>query len=141
MVRTTENLVKEIIVVLDTVDLTPFIEMANGLVTELATGAKGPSPPYDASRLELIERWLAAHFYTNRDPRAEEDKTGQAERMFRGETGLYLESSLYGQTAMALDTNGELAKLNRKLKKPPAEAEGITPSITWFGTEEEVGFR
>ena len=49
-------------------DLAPFIETANYLVTQLCASAtklvnEVETPFYDDVALELIERWLSAHFY------------------------------------------------------------------------------
>jgi hypothetical protein len=66
MARTTEAAVKLIIKVNETAtpSLTPFIDAANMLVTKLCT-----SDDLDDDQLEIIERWLAAHFYAIRAPR------------------------------------------------------------------------
>lgn len=117
------------------VDLAPFIEMASGLVDELCTGDAGPTPPYDVGRLELIERWLAAHFHTNMDPRLEQEKTGEASGKYRGKTDLGLLSSLYGQTAVQLDTNGGLARNNRANTRPASRGDGLKTELLWLGTE------
>ncbi len=138
MARTSPDAVKEIIEVEDLIDLTPFIASANSLTTDQATGVNGPTIPYSNETLELIERWLSAHFYTNRDPRTESEKTGQGAGKFRGKTDLGLASSLYGQTAMMLDTNGALARLNKKILRKATAAEGVIPIFIWAGTELKI---
>ena len=65
MVRTTSSDVEGIIEVDASISLDPFIETANAFVTECCSSVS----TYDATRLELIERWLSAHMYTNRDMR------------------------------------------------------------------------
>ena len=138
MARTTPENVKQIIEVEQGVDHSPFIDAASSIVTEVATGVKGPAVPYIFETLELIERWLAAHFFTNFDPRLESEKTGEASGKFRGKTEMGFTSSLYGQQAMLLDTNGGLAALNRKNLRKATAAEGVTPSFVWGGTVLEV---
>jgi len=133
--RTNEAAVRGIIKAEVSISLTPFIQMANGLVTELCTVANGPDTPYGNERLELIERWLSAHFYTNYDPRLEQQKAGEASGKYQSKVDLGLMSSHYGQTAIYLDTNGKLAEFNRKNTKPASPGDGKSTSILWLGTE------
>ena len=113
MARTTSALVKGIIETDDTSipDLTPFIDVANELVTECC------EDDYTSSRLTLIETWLAAHFYTVRDMRAEAEKAGPVSEKFQSKVDLGFDTSHYGQMAMRLDWQGGLAALNEKIKK------------------------
>ena len=85
-----------------------FILIAHELVVELCEGDKGPAVAYTAERLELIERWLSAHFYTNRDPRSVNEKAGAVGVTIQSQIDLGFDTSFYGQTAMRLDTNGGL---------------------------------
>lgn len=128
MARTTSALVGGIIELDVNISVTPFIETANELVTECC----GSVATYTAARLELIERWLTAHFYTVRDMRAESEKAGPTSEKKQSKVDLGLDTSHYGQTAMRLDTNGGLAVLNQKVKK------GVTGlvEVTWLGTED-----
>ncbi len=126
MARTTSTLVQGIIEADRTIRLDPFIAIANELVTE-----KCSSSDYTATRLELIERWLSAHFYTVRDMRAESEKAGSTSEKKQSKVDLGFDSSHYGQTAMRLDTAGSLASLNNSMK-----GRGNQPvSVTWLGTE------
>ena len=126
-VRTTSVAVGLIIEVDSTISLTSFIEVANALVTEKC----GDVDDYDATRLELIERWLSAHFYTIRDMRAEREEAGSVSEKKQSRVDLGFDTSHYGQMAMRIDTNGGLAALNEQIKK------GKTGSLTatWLGTE------
>jgi len=123
--RTTAEQVAEIIEVDATIGLTPFMTIANELVTEVCSD-KG----YTDERMELIERWLSAHFYTNRDPRPVNEHAGPVSVTYQSAVALNLNTSHYGQTAMLLDTAGGLAALNALKKKR-------TLSVHWLGTEEE----
>jgi len=134
MARTNATNIKAIIEVDTTIiaadsDLDPFISTANELVTEICTGTNAPDPVYSATRLELIERWLAAHFYAIRDPRAKSEKAGSVGVSYRGKTDLNLSLTHYGQQAMMIDTNGGLARLDK--------GKGITASVLWAGTAKE----
>lgn len=127
MPRTTADLVKGLIEVDSNIDLTPFIATANALVTE-ACVPKG----YDDTRLELIERFLAAHFYTLRDPRPTSETAGPVSASYQSRVGLYLSTSHYGQHAKLLDTKGGLATIEAAASKPTR-----TVSATWVGKKED----
>lgn len=129
MPRTTSVLVAGIIEVDVTIDLTPFIFPANELVTEKCADAG-----YTDERLELIERYLAAHFYTLRDPRPVSEKAGSVGVTYQSKVALNLATSHYGQHAMILDTAGGLAELNETITNPRVTRQG---GVTWLGTEDE----
>lgn len=128
MARTTDELVAGIIEVDEDIDLTPFIETAAELVTEVCE-----PEGYSESRLELIERWLSAHFYSIRDPRVVQEAAGPVQASYQNKVGLNLSNSHYGQQAMMLDTAGGL----RVLSETKATKK-LVPGVTWLGTETEV---
>jgi hypothetical protein len=121
--RTTPELVAGIIEVDSSIPLAPFISVASSLVTEFCSD-KG----YDDERLELIERWLSAHFYTNRDPRTTRAEAGSVSESYQSKVDLYLATSHYGQTAMMLDTSGSLLGLSKGVKRQVV-------GVSWVGTE------
>lgn len=127
--RTTYTAVGKIIEIDSSFDsdaFEPFIETANALVTECCS-----TDDYDAARLELIERYLAAHFYTLRDPRAETEKAGSVSVKYQSKVELGFDTSHYGQMAMRLDTAGGLAKINAQ-----AKGSGVpTVSLTHMGKD------
>lgn len=125
MARTTSALVEGIIEVDEDIDLTPFISIANELVTECCADAG-----YGDSRLVLIETWLAAHCYTIRDMRAESEKAADVTEKKQSKVDLGFDTSHYGQMAMRLDTAGGLAALNKKSK----EGGKMIVGATWLGT-------
>jgi hypothetical protein len=129
MARTTSELVSGIIEVDVNISLDPFIEVANELVTE-ACGDYG----HTDTRLELIERWLAAHFYAMRDPRPLSEKAGPVSETFQSKVGLNLAVSHYGQQAMVLDTSGGLAAMSRKATTGKRIA-----SASWVGVDADRG--
>ena len=125
MARTTPELVAGIIEVDTAIDLSPFILPANELVTELCVPAG-----YSDERLELIERWLSAHFYAIRDPRPVTERAGSVWFTAQSKVDLFLSVTHYGQQAMMLDTAGGLANLNKQKTRRSL-------SVHWLGTEEE----
>lgn len=129
MARTTDALVAGIIEVDSNITLTPFIAVANTLVTKCCTDL---DEDYPAAELIQIETWLAAHFYTVRDMRAEYEKAGSVAQKLQSKVDLGLSTSHYGQTAMTLDYFGGLAKLNEEIKN------GKVNLLvgTWLGTEK-----
>jgi hypothetical protein len=106
--------------------LDPFIDIANELVTECcattiqvqATGFCHTTSVsvYLPYRLEMIERWLSAHFYAMRDERPQMQRAGSVAETFQKVIDTGFESTLYGQQAIRLDTNGGLAAKNNKMK-------------------------
>jgi hypothetical protein len=127
MARTTSDEVSSIIEVDTNISLTPFIEVANELVTECCTGGN-----HTTLRLTQIEKWLAAHFYTCRDMRAVLEKAGSVSQTLQSKVDLGFDTSHYGQMAMRLDTEGNLAALNERIKK----GKRSTVGITWLGTAD-----
>lgn len=125
-VRTTSAAVEEIIDVVAIIDLTPFIETASALV-DTCCAVDGD---YDATRLELIERWLSAHCYTIREMIAESEKASVAFEKKQSKVDLGFDTSHYGQMAMRLDYKGGLAALNNRAKK----GHKISYSAVWLGT-------
>jgi hypothetical protein len=106
-IRTDEDAVKGIIEVDDSIDLTPFIEVANNVVDQVCLASS-----YSNATLELIERWLAAHFYATRDPRTNQESVKGIIEQFEGTTKVGLNNTRYGQQALLIDTAGNLAALD-----------------------------
>jgi len=126
-VRTTSAEVAAIIEVDVSISLTPFIEVANELVTECCT-----SGSHTALRLAQIEKWLAAWAYCIRDMRAFGERAGSVSQNLQSKVDLGFDNSHYGQMAMRLDTEGGLAALNERIKK----GKRATASVTWLGTAD-----
>lgn len=132
MARTTDELVQGIIEVDSAISLTPFIAVANAIVTECCTDL---DDDYTDEMLILIETWLAAHMYTVRDGRTFREKAGPVSEEKQSAVALGFNSSHYGQTAMRLDVKGGLSALEASSKKGRRPA----PSVTYVGkTKEEV---
>lgn len=100
-------------------DLTPYIAAANIMVNKaVAKAAVLPlNDPIDdsgqGSQAEIIERWLAAHYYVQSDQTYSSRSTAGGSGSFRGQSGDSLENSNYGRTAMTLDTSGALRALDK----------------------------
>jgi hypothetical protein len=108
--------VKEIIkTVLTELEVAPMITAANLLVT-----AKCSTAGYSSAELKEIERWLAAHFVSVRDPSGSvsEKKVGEASEKYqrgsKAQAKEALEGTPYGQQALILDYRGCLTDLGRK---------------------------
>jgi hypothetical protein len=129
-IRTTADNVKAILVnhydLSNSPDLTAFIATANVLTDQV--DACDTNNSLDATELELIERYLAAHFYAHSDQIAQSKTTGDASTSFQGTTGKGLDSTQYGQTAMLLDETGCLTRKNTQMIEGKKRA-----TVTWMG--------
>lgn len=121
MPRTTSDAVAEILEVDDDISLTPFIATANSLVTERCVPLG-----YDDERLELIERWLSAHFYSIRDKVVSSESAKGVSQSYQYAVALGLNVTIYGQQAKLLDTKNGLDTFSKKQAK-----------VSWLGTEPE----
>jgi hypothetical protein len=115
-VRTTEEAVGLIIELDEEIDLAPFMETANYLVDAVCLDSN-----YPEVTLELIERWLTAHFYAIRDPRTVSEGVRGITERFEGQTKTGLWFTRYGQMAMLLDVDGNLKALDADQGKIKAE--------------------
>jgi hypothetical protein len=138
MSRTTDELVESIIEVDDSIVLTPFIEAANALVTYCCVDTDDYT--YTDDILILIETWLAAHFYTVRDPRVFQEGFDSIQATYQVKTDLGLATSHFGQTAMILDPTGALAQHCGKARgafKNEKSNIKTNVSVTWVGTVDD----
>jgi hypothetical protein len=126
MARATTASIGAIIELDATISLIPFITVAHSLVDEIAV-----SSGHDEARLALIETWLAAHFYTVRDPRTTQETAGNVSATYQSAVALGLATSHYGQMAMTLDTSGLLAMLSQNKRR--------IATISWAGVEADRG--
>lgn len=126
MPRATPSSIASIIELDETIGLVPFISAAHSLVEEIAEDSG-----HTEARLTLIESWLAAHFYTVRDPRTTAERAGPVSANYQSAVALGLATSHYGQMAMLLDTSGLLASLSQNKRR--------TVSAHWLGREDHRG--
>jgi hypothetical protein len=93
--------------------LAPFIAAANAMTSRVNTVAVADGFVLSSAELELIERWLAAHFYAwGADKTRASVGVGRSNETYDGKTGMHLEATPYGQTAIALDFSGTLRAIN-----------------------------
>lgn len=89
--------------------LVPFMDAAQVLVNRVAALAlRRQSGGYDAAVLEVLERYLTAHFYLTSDKAYANKSDGGASASFMQQTGKRLEQTPHGQTALNLDYLGIL---------------------------------
>lgn len=130
--RTTRELVGAIIELDAAIDLTPFIAVAEELVSECCAPLG-----YTSQRLEMIESWLTAHLYTVRDPLPASEGAGRGiNSTYQGKTAMHFDASIYGQHALLLDTLGGLATLQARIALGLVAA----PSLHWLGTNDPVPY-
>jgi hypothetical protein len=115
MARTTPDAVKAVLGYdYDTANspsLVPYIDAAAAVVTRVVNCATLKETPLTADEAELVERWVAAHFYQQSDQGYTSRSTGGASGSFQGQTGMYFESTKYGQSAVMLDPSGCLTSI------------------------------
>lgn len=108
-VRTTSVLVSELLEVDASDVITQHIATANLMVDRYCLESE-----YTEAHLTLIESWLAAHFYTVSRPQNKAEKVDVLSESKDIQTALQLQSSRFGQTAMALDFDGNLAAASKR---------------------------
>jgi len=128
-IRTTSVAVAGIIEVDVAISLDPFIETASALLDRVFATY---DTPYPASYEEIIERWLAAHFYAVRDNRKDSEKADVVSEKNMYEVDLGFNVTIYGQQALALDDQGGLAAIQDGSQNGTL---GGKISSCWLGTE------
>lgn len=130
MARTNEDAVGAVIDIDVGDDVQPYIDTANSLVTELCSDSG-----YSDGRLELIERWLSAHFYDINRPRSQREgvSPGPFQALEPVKVDLFFNNTKYGQQAVLLDTAGNLAGLQNTLT---AVKQARTAESKWLGWED-----
>ena len=143
MPLTTPTAVQNLLAEYDSsMDLNQCIEAGDSLVTsQCITLLNADGTPYYAggaanSQIELIARYLGAHFYEVNIKRYKFRAAGKVQESTESKVDLRLDQTTYGQTAMVLDYSGSLAALNNSLatvKKPLPS--GVKSKFTWLGTD------
>jgi len=116
MPRTTPDLVEGIIDVEPGVDVTPFITIGNNVTTRFL-GSSGLDGDGIGTTLEIIERWLSAHYYAIFDAQTNLVRSGTGQANYNVKINFGLQLTHWGQTAMFLDTTGTLARQNNIIQQ------------------------
>ena len=131
MSRTTSNAVKQLLGSNYGTDhlgndpsLRPYIDTAAVIIARVITCATSKGFTHTSAELELIERWLAAHYYTRMDPTYTSKSTAGASGSF---TSPKDDTERYRQSAIELDASGCL-KLILSRNKATAVWLGKVPS-------------
>lgn len=99
-------------------DLQQFIDTASPIVDQAVIFSRRKRPSWrclNSTLAELVERWLAAHFYGVMDRMYAQRSTGEgASGGFDGKTGQGFESTIYGQQALRIDVSGCLDIIDKK---------------------------
>jgi len=114
MARTTAEEVLEIMdTSLSDTQISPYIGLANRMVTSLL-GGEGLSDQL----LTDIELWLTAHFIAITKSRmGEKEQIGEATIVYIGKFGMGFQSTPYGQMVLSLDSTGKIAATGKKAIK------------------------
>lgn len=89
-------------------DLTPFIRVANSIIT-----AHFADTDLSDELIREIAIYLAAHFAFLHEGQVKSEKIGASSTTFNLATDLALMSTTFGQQAIFLDSSGVLAQLQR----------------------------
>lgn len=95
-------------------NLQQHIDTAYVTLARVLTCASRKKITYDAATKEILERWMAAHCYTQSDKAYANRTTAGGSGTFQGQTGQGWESSNYGQMACRLDWSGCLFNLDKQ---------------------------
>ncbi len=109
------------------IDLTPFITMANTLADKVSSEDTGGE--LNAAQLFEIERLLSAHFYDQRDHEVDSSFTEKAGGKHTGQYGMHLERTRHGQDALMFDTTGYLRKISKGIVRAKVAWLGKPPSL------------
>jgi hypothetical protein len=128
--RVTEAEVQAILSSYDsTIDLEPFITVANLVVTNVCVDSDACS--YDADTLKEIERWVSAHYYTMDDQAIAEEKTLSTMTKYQHKIDLAFNQTKYGQAAMSIDHCGNLSQFNQRI----VNGEPLSVDFNWLGQD------
>lgn len=108
-IRTTVSDVRSVITTDPAIDPYSFIVTASHLVDHVVS--QDTDGVLTAAIQKDIETYIAAHLYALRDPQYRSKSTGSASASFQGQSGMRLDGTDWGQTAITLDLTGTLAAL------------------------------
>lgn len=108
--------------------VTPFVNTANVVVAKHCVDEN-----LTAAELEVIERYLAAHFYCITHRRSISEKADVVAESKQHVEDLGFDATEFGQTAKRLDWSGALAALDNATKKGLRRS----VSVSWAGVEND----
>ena len=94
--------------------LSPYIDTASGMVDWLYAQDLATRGLLNATLLELVERWLSAHYYQQADPGYASRSTGGASGSFNGQQSTGLRSTRFGQQVLRIDVSGLMAQRDKE---------------------------
>ncbi len=87
--------------------LKPFVDTANMLITEVIACAARKGKTLSTAQAEMLERWMACHYYVQLDQNLSSQSTGGASGQYQGSTAQPgVLGSKYGQSALSIDFTG-----------------------------------
>jgi hypothetical protein len=107
--------------------LDPFMASASAIMLRVRACAQKKGQPLTAEEADLIHTWLSAHLYAMSDQQVSQKTINTTKDVYSPKTGMRLEATTFGQTAMVLDPSGCLSAMN-SMKK--------TASVDWGGKSE-----
>lgn len=126
-IRTDPELVRKVLDGDEEDDYSPYILTASSIVDDICVDTS--TYTYTDEKKELIERWLAAHFFTVQEGQVTVEQVASLREQYAFKIDLYLLNTKYGQVAIAIDTAGNLARYQAILA-----AGGPRPvGMTWLG--------
>lgn len=128
MARISPDDLKDLVSANDKVRLTPFIRSAAVTVDWLAS--QDSESLLNDERLELIELFLAAHFFEVKKKRTTNESRNGVSASFQGQTKMGFLGTDHGVHACELDLTGLLARQSRLLE----EGSNETIDMLWPGT-------
>lgn len=110
-------------------DLSPYIDTANALITRVNACAVRKGITLSTTELEILERWMAAHYYTKSDPTYNSRSTEGASGNFVRDPS---EPEPYKNAAIDLDPSGCLnAMLKRQRAGGAWMGKSAADATTW----------
>jgi len=86
MARTTDEKVRAVIQTDGLVDLDPFIENANIIVSNMIAQAATLGKTASSDTWVVVETYVAAHLYHLKFPKSQSERVGKASKSFQGDT-------------------------------------------------------
>src|SRR5574337_1398438 len=113
-----------------TTDLQQYIDTADSLVVNIVPFALAKGlPTISVAGLEIVERWLAAHFYCIMNKPIQTLAAGGMSITRQGQSTMKLSSTSWGQQAIMLDFSGYLNMIDNSGRV----------YANWLGTTESSG--